>query len=75
MLVCFTDIRPMEFQVGYLALFHLFSVDGFKWFWIGSLMLMLELLKAPFLDLHFFFNWDSQPLRGMGLQEKKHKKD
>ena len=40
------------------ALFLLFSViDGFKWFWMGSLhkniQLMLEFLKAPFLVLHF----------------------
>ena len=48
----------MEFQVGYLALFPLFSViDGFEWFWMESLhkniQLMLEFLKAPFLVLHF----------------------
>ena len=49
----------MEFQVGYLVLFPLFSViDGFEWFWMESIhkyiQLMLELLKAPFLVLHFF---------------------
>ena len=48
----------MEFQVTYLALLLLFSViDGFEWFWMGSLhkniQLMLEFLKAPFLVLHF----------------------
>ena len=49
----------MGFQVRYLALFLHFSVmDGFEWFWMGSLLkniqLMLEFLKAPFLVLHFF---------------------
>ena len=58
MLVFFTNVSPMEFQVRYLTLFLLFSViDGFKWFWMGSLhkniQLMLEFLKAPFLVLHF----------------------
>ena len=48
----------MEFQVRYLALFLLFSViDGFEWFWMESLhrniQLMLGILKAPFLVLHF----------------------
>ena len=38
----------------------LFSViDGFKWFWMGSLhkniQLMQEFLKNPFLVLHFFY--------------------
>ena len=27
-------------------------IDGFKWFWMESLQLMLELLKGPFLALH-----------------------
>ena len=58
MLVFFTNLSPMEFQVRYLALFLLFSViDGFEWFWMESLhkniQLMLEFLKAPFLVLHF----------------------
>ena len=48
----------MEFQVSYLTLFCHFSVrDSFKWFWMGRLRnihLKLELLQAPFLDLHFF---------------------
>ena len=35
MLVFFTNLSHMEFQVRYLALFLLFSVlDGFEWFWI-----------------------------------------
>ena len=60
MLVFFTNLSLMEFQVRYLVLFLLFSViDGFKWFWMGSLLkniqLMLEFLKAPFLVLHFSF--------------------
>ena len=58
MLVFFTNLILMEFQVRYLALFFLFSViDGFKWFWMETLhkniQLMLEFLKAPFLVLHF----------------------
>ena len=60
MLVFFTNLSLMEFQVRYLALFLLFSViDGFEWFWMGSLhkniQLMLEFLKAPFLVLHFSY--------------------
>ena len=48
----------MEFQVRYLTLFLLFSViDGFECFLMESLQknsqLMLELLKASFLVLHF----------------------
>ena len=47
----FTNSRFMEFQVRYLALFHL------EWFWIGSLQKdiqsVLEFLKAPLLVLHF----------------------
>ena len=60
MLVFFTNLSHMEFQARYLALFLLFSViDGFEWFWIGSphknIQLMLELLKAPYLVLHFSY--------------------
>ena len=52
MLVFFTNLSLMEFQVRYLALFLLFSViDSFKWFWMGSLhkniQFMLEFLKGP----------------------------
>ena len=51
----------MEFQVRYLALFHLFLViDGFREFWMGSrhknIQLMLEVLKALFLVQHFSYN-------------------
>ena len=58
MLVYFTNVSLMEFQVRYLALFLLFSViDSFEWFWIESLhkniQLMLEFLKVSFLVLHF----------------------
>ena len=50
----------MEFQVRYLTLFFLFWViDGFAWFWMGSLhkniQLMLEFPKGPFLVLHFSY--------------------
>ena len=60
MLVFFTNLSLMEFQVRYLALFLLFSViDGFKWFWMESLhkniQLMREFLKAPMLVLHFSY--------------------
>ena len=55
-LVFFTNLNVMEFQVRYLALFFLFSViDGFRWFWMGSLhkniQLMLEFFKSPTLFL------------------------
>ena len=58
MLVFFTNLSLMEFQVRYLVLFLLFSViDGFEWFWMGSLhkniQLMLKFLMAPFLVLRF----------------------
>ena len=60
MLVFFTNLSLMEFQVRYSALFLLFSViDDFKWFWMKSLhkniQLMWEFLKAPFLVLHFSY--------------------
>ena len=57
MLVFFTNLSLMEFQVRYLALLILFSViDSFEWFWMVNLhkniQLMLEFLKAPFLVLN-----------------------
>ena len=60
MLVFFTNLILMEFQVRYLALFLLFSgIDDFECFWMGSLhkniQLMLEFLKVPFLVLHFSY--------------------
>ena len=60
MLVYFTNLSLMEFQVRYLALFLLFSViDDFEWFWMENLhkniQLMLEFLKAPSLVLHFSY--------------------
>ena len=60
MLVFFTNLSLMGFQVRYLALFLLFSViDNFKWFWMESLhkniQLMQEFFKAPFLLLHFSY--------------------
>ena len=60
MLVFFTNLSLMEFQVRYLALFLLFSVIyDFKMFWMESLhkniQLMREFLKAPFLVLHFSY--------------------
>ena len=60
MLIFFRNVSLIEFQVRYLALFHLFSViDSFKLFWIESLhkntQLMLKFLKAPFLVQHFTY--------------------
>ena len=60
MLVFFTNLSLMEFQVRYLALFLLFLViDDFEWFWMESLHknihLIREFLKAPFLVLHFSY--------------------
>ena len=60
MLVFFTNLCLMEFQVRKLALFLLFSViDGWEWFWMGSLhsniQLILEFLKAAFLALFFSY--------------------
>ena len=58
MLVFFTNLSLLKFQVRHLASFLLFSViDGFGWFWMRSLhkniQLMLEFLKDLFLVLHF----------------------
>ena len=56
MLVFFTNLSLMEFQVRYSALFLLLSV--IKWFWMESLhknKLMQEFLKAPFLVVHFSY--------------------
>ena len=58
MLVFFTNLSLMEFQVKYLALFLLFLViSGFRLFWMGNLhkniQLMLVFLKGIFLVLHF----------------------
>ena len=60
MLVFFTNVSVMEFQVRFLVLFLLFSViDDFEWFWMESLHknihLMWEFLKAPFLVLYFLY--------------------
>ena len=59
MLVFFTNLSLMEFQVRYLALFLLFSVIvGFEWLWMERLhkniQLMVEFLKAPSLVVHFY---------------------
>ena len=45
MLVFFTDLRLMEFQVRYLVLFLLFSViDDVEWFWMESLHKNIQLM-------------------------------
>ena len=59
-LVFFTNLSLMEFQVRYLAVFLLFSIiDGFDWFWVErfdkNIQLTLEFGKAPFLVLHFSY--------------------
>ena len=53
MLVFFTNVSHMEFQVRYFALFPFFSViDGFECFWMESLhkniQLMLEFVKPHY---------------------------
>ena len=58
MLIFFTTLTLMVFQVRYLTLFFLLSVvDGFRCFWMGSLhkniQLKLLFFKGPFLVLHF----------------------
>ena len=60
MLVFFTNLSLMEFQVRYLALFLLFLViGGFGSFWMGNLrkniQLMLVFLKVLFLVLHISY--------------------
>ena len=60
MLVFFTNLSLMNFQLKYLVLFLLFSViSGFGWFWMVSvhkkIQLLLEFLKAPFFDLHLSY--------------------
>ena len=60
MLVFFTNLGLMKFQVKYSTLFLLFSVIvGFGSFWMGSFhknnQVMLEFLKGTFLVLHFFY--------------------
>ena len=59
-LVFFTNLSLMVFQVRCLALIYLISViDHFGWLWMGSFhmntQLMLEFLEASFLVLHFSY--------------------
>ena len=45
MLVFFTNLSLMEFQVRHLVLFLLFLVtDEFEWFWMGSLQKNIQLM-------------------------------
>ena len=60
MLILFTDLSFLEFQVRYLALFLLFVVNnGFEWFCIVSLhkniQLIVKFIKASFLVQHFSY--------------------
>ena len=51
MLVFFKKLSLMEFQVRYLALFHLFSViDGFGRFWIVSFHKSIQLMLGTTLS-------------------------
>ena len=61
MQVLFRNLSLTEFQVRYLVLYLLLSViDGFEWFWMGSLLrissYMLDFHKGPFLFLHFSYS-------------------
>ena len=54
MLVLFTNLSLMEFQVRYLALFYLLSViDGFLWFWMESLYKNIQCDQASDLWQQF----------------------
>ena len=60
LLVFFSNLRFMKFQVRYLALLYLFSViDGFAYFWMGNvhknIQLIQEPLKALFLGQHISY--------------------
>ena len=49
MLVYFTNLSLMKFQVRYLALFLLFSViDGFEWLWMESPQKNIQLMLVDF---------------------------
>ena len=74
MLVVLTNLSFIEFQVRYLAFFHLFTViDTFRLFWMGSLQdniqLMLEFLKASVLVLHFSYTFPTLMIFLMMLSE------
>ena len=52
MLVFFTNSNHVEFQIGYLALFHLFSeIDSFGWFWMESFLKSIQFI-VEFPRLH-----------------------
>ena len=49
MLVYFTNLSLMKFQVRYLALFLLFSViDGLEWLWMESPQKNIQLMLVDF---------------------------
>ena len=57
----FLGNSPLYFFFFFLALFHhRLVIESFEWFWIGSLkktiLLMLVILKAPFLVLCFTYH-------------------
>ena len=48
-----TNLSLTEFQVRYLTLFLIFSViDGFDWFWMGSLHTNIQLMLEFFMTLY-----------------------
>ena len=53
------QLKIFEISVQVFGLIFSFLSNGFRWFWIGSccrnIQLMLELLRAPFLVLKFFY--------------------
>ena len=66
MLVFFTNLSLMEFQVRYLVLFCLFSaVGGFEWFSMGNLhkniQFLVKFLKAPFVPTLFLIYINDLP--------------
>ena len=70
MLVFFTNLSLMEFQVRYLAVFLLFVViDGFEWFWMETLhrniQLMLDFLHFSYYTLMTFLTMLSDILLSM----------
>ena len=58
-LIYFTNLSLMEFQIRYLAVFFFSIIDSFKWFWMESLdkniQLMLEFFKPLFVVLLFSY--------------------
>ena len=65
MLVFFTNLIQMEYQLRYLTLFLFFSIiDSFSWFWMESIQKNIRRIsevnanvpQGSFLVLHFSYN-------------------